>query len=359
MNRNLTILIVSLALAVSAAARPLSGAARNKLDNDIRYLVSQHRYHGEISVAVVDASGPVSQVNGNKAFPLASVFKLPLLLAILDGQDKGTFPKSNTRLTVSLSDQCIGSGRLADRGVGATTTVEKASKLMMSISDNTATDLLFRKFGRKNLDPWLRKLNLNSSEIVLTNRQAWLLSLGKVPGWGATSPETRVSRWKKLDRSGHLALGRKIENAARNMSLSRFQAIEDASTGRQSEYQDNLLAARLDNKMSALDLANLLMALEKGKILTPLARKKAFQILSGQKYHTRLPKNLSPSSEFLHKTGTLSGVRNDAGILYAKNGNAGVAIVFLSQNVKPGSGRKVDGLAARIAKLVERAYSKS
>ena len=229
----------------------------------------------------------------------------------------------------------------------------------MSISDNTATDLLFRKFGTGNLDPWLRKLGLKSSEIVLTNRQAWLLSLGKVPGWGNTSPESRVKRWEALDRSGHLRLGQKIESAASNMSLSRFQAIENGSTGTQSEYQDNLLAARLDNKMSALDLANLLMALDQGKILSKQSQKQAFKILSGQKYHTRLPRSLTASTDIYHKTGTLSGVRNDAGLLYTQNRNEGVAIVFLSQHIAPGSGAKVDRIAGRIAQLVEQAYLKN
>ncbi|MCA9778633.1 MAG: serine hydrolase, partial [Candidatus Eremiobacteraeota bacterium] len=272
-------LIVLLLSTQMAWAQTLSPQARKKMDNDIRYLVGQQSGYGDISVAVVDSEGVVSQVNGSRPFPLASVFKLPLMLGILKKQEEGQFPSSGSLLTVTTSDQCIGSGNLSSQGVGATVSVDKAMRLMMSISDNTATDLLFRQYGCANLDPWLAGLGFKSSQIILTNRQAWLLSLGKVPGWGKTTPEDRVRYWEKLDRAGRLALGEKIENSARGMSLSQFQAIENASTGTQSEAQDNMLAARLDNKMSALDLANLLIALDKGTLLGDSASKTAFSIL--------------------------------------------------------------------------------
>jgi beta-lactamase class A len=351
------LLALAFLVALESSAQPLSAGVRKKLDNDIRYLVSQHQSYGQFAVAVVDSEGVVSQVNGEKPYPLASVFKLPLLLAILDAQQAGKFPSLGSTLRVTQSDQCIGSGRLASQGLGASVTVQKAAELMMSISDNTATDLLFRTFGCQNLDPWLEKAGFRSSEILLTNRQAWLLSLGRVPGWPqGSSPESRVARWDKLDRAGKLELAGKIEQGAANLSLAQFQAIEDASTGTQTEQQDNMLATRLDNKMSALDLAKLLVRLDQGDLLSSSQRRVAFNILAGQKYHSRLPAKLSTGTEIYHKTGTLSGVRNDAGLLYVKNQEAGVAVVFLSQYIQPGAGSKVDRLAGQVAKLVETAY---
>lgn len=352
------LILTLLLLTVSTQAQTLSGATRKKLDNDIRYLLSQHRAYGEFSVAVVDSDGVVSQVNGDKPFPLASVFKLPLLLAILSDQEKGKYPGLNTSLLITTSDQCIGSGHLQKRPVGSSVTVHEAAKLMMSVSDNTATDLLFRKFGTDSLDRWLGSLGLNSSQIILTNRQAWLLSLGKVPGWGKTTPEARIANWSKLDRQGRLKLASAIERNASTMDLRKFQAIENASLGTQSEYQDNQLAARLDNQMSALDLARLLIKLDEGSLLSTRQTEVAFQILAGQKYHTRLPSKLAASTQIYHKTGTLSGVRNDAGLLYTKNRKDGVAVVFLSRFLKPGAGSKADRLAGQVAKLVESAYLK-
>lgn len=339
-------------------AAPLPEDVAKKLDNDIRYLVGQQSSFAEISVAVVDHHGVISQVDSERAYPLASVFKLPLLLAILDAQKSGQFPAMTERLTIGRSDQCIGSGSLARLAVGSQVTVSRAANEMMSVSDNTATDLLFRRFGQAALDEWLHRAGYSSSEILLTNRQAWLLSLGKVPSWGTTTPTERVGRWEALDRRSKLGLAKAIEDGASDLSLASFQAIEDASGSTQSAYEDNLLAARLDNKMSAKDLARMLVDLDSGKLLGSDGRQRALQVLAGQKFHTRLPSRLSRQSQLFHKTGTLSGVRNDAGLLYVNGREDGVAIVFLTQNIKPGAEAKLDRVAGLVAQLVEDAYQR-
>lgn len=342
-------LLVALILFSPVEASPLE-----KLDNDLRYLVGRYAKYGDFAVAVVDSTGVKVAINAKSPYPLASVFKLPLLLAVLSAQEDGSFPSMGTSLAITTSDQCIGSGSLARRGVGAQVTVDEACRLMMSVSDNTATDLLFRKYGEEKLDPKLASWGLKSSEIVLTNRQAWLLSLGKVPGWGSTTPEKRVANWKSLSRAQKLAKAQEIEASAVDLSLSAFQRIEDASLGTQSAAQDRMLAAQLDNKMSALDLANMLAALDSGKLLRPASRTRAFDIMAGQRFHSRLPAQLHPKTTIYHKTGTLSGILNDAGLMYPLNSSAGVAIVFLSQNVTSESA--AEKLAGQVAKTVEQAY---
>lgn len=331
-----------------------SWAQSPTLENDLKLLVGRYAKHGDFAVAVVDQRGVQAAINARSPYPLASVFKLPLLVAILAAQDQGSFPADATPLTVSLSDQCIGSGRLGQRGVGAQVTVREACELMMSVSDNTATDLLFRRLGTDQLDRTLRGWGAASSAIFLTNRQAWLLSLGKVPGWGDTTPEQRVQRWKALSYEQKLAQAAAIEKSAETLTLSRFQAWEDASLGTQSAAQDRLLAARLDNAMSALDLATLLGRVDAGELLTPASKARLYRIMAGQRYHTRLPAKLSRSTTFYHKTGTLSGIINDAGVMLVGPNGSGVAVVFLSQNVTSESA--AESLAAQVGQLVEQAY---
>lgn len=336
----------------------LMGAASaqtpDKLDNELRYLVGRYAKHGDFAVAVVDRQGVRAAVNAKSPYPLASVFKLPLLVGILADQDAGKFPSDGTSLTITTSDQCIGSGSLGGRGVGAKVSVAEACRLMMSISDNTATDVLFRKYGEEKLDTVLHGWRFSSAAILLTNRQAWLLSLGKVPGWGPTSPEQRVQKWKALSRLQKLAKAREIEQSAAGMSLSAFQAIENASLGTQTGAQDRFLAAALDNKMSALDLANMLSKIDRGGILSSGSKARLLEIMAGQKYHSRLPAKLASSTTIYHKTGTLSGISNDAGLMYVDGQQGGIAVVFLSQNVTSESA--ADALAAQVAKTVEKAY---
>lgn len=326
----------------------------DKLENNLRFLVGRYAKHGNFAVAVVDHEGVRAAINAKSPYPLASVFKLPLLVAILAAQDDGSFPSGATSLTVSQSDQCIGSGSLAKRGVGARVSVDEACELMMSISDNTATDLLFRKYGEEKLDPKLAGWGFKSASILLTNRQAWLLSLGQVPGWGKTTPEQRVQKWKSLQRPQKLSLASQIEKAASDLTLTGFQRIEDASLGTQTSAQDRLLAAQLDNKMSALDMATMLVKIDKGQILSERSKERLLDIMAGQRYHTRLPAKLSDNTSIYHKTGSLSGIVDDAGLMYVHGSNRGVAVVFLSQDVTSESA--AESLAAQVAKMVEDAY---
>lgn len=341
-------------LAALILAGPAIAQTPEKLEGNLRALVGRYAKHGDFAVAVVDHTGVRAAINAKSPYPLASVFKLPLLVGILAGQDSGTFPSGGTALTISQSDQCIGSGKLAKRGVGARVTVDEACQLMMSISDNTATDVLFRKFGEEKLDPLLAKWGFPSASILLTNRQAWLLSLGQVPGWGKTTPEQRVQKWTALNREQKLSKAAEIEKAAANLTLAAFQSIEDSSLGTQSQAQDRMLAAKLDNKMSALDLATLLARIDKGQILSSQSRDRLWDIMAGQAYHTRLPAKLDDGTVIYHKTGTLSGIVNDAGILYVNGDTEGVAVVFLSQNVTSESA--AESLAGQVAKMVEDAY---
>lgn len=330
-------------------------AAGDKLDNDLRYLVGRYSKYGSFAVAVVDESSVRSAINASSAYPLASVFKLPLLVAIKAEQAKGKFPSMQEQLTVSISDQCIGSGSLAKEGVGAKVTVNRACRLMMGISDNTATDLLFRAYGTSKLDPELHSWGYRSSQIILTNRQAWLLSLGKVPSWPATTPQERIDLWDKLDRKQRLAKCQEIERGAKALSLTDFQRIEDSSKDSQSSAEDNKLASSLDNKMSALDLAKLLVDLDSGKLVGKIGRDNILDILAEQKFHSRLPRGLMPTTAIYHKTGSLSGIVNDAGLLFFPGREKGVAVVFLSQNIT--NEAAAERLAAEVAKVVEKAYT--
>lgn len=350
-------LMVSALLLSALGWTPTAGWAQTpeKLDNDLRYLVGRYAKHGDFAVAVVDGGGTKAAINAKSAYPLASVFKLPLLVAILAAQEDGSFPADSASLTITTSDQCIGSGNLAKRGVGATVSVGEAARLMMSISDNTATDILFRRYGEGKLDTVLRGWGLASSNIVLTNRQAWLLSLGQVPGWGKTTPQERVRNWTALHREQKLSKASEIEKAASQLTLTAFQRIEDASLGSQSAAQDRMLAARLDNAMSALDIATMLIKIDKGELLSASSRQRLWQIMAGQRYHSRLPAKLQASTVIYHKTGTLAGVINDAAIMYPNGVNRpGVAVVFLSQNVTSESA--AEALSNQVAKIVETAY---
>jgi hypothetical protein len=86
-----------------------------------------------------------------EARPIGSIFKLWVLLAVVDAIDAGDLAWSD-ELTITDDNKSLPSGRLQDEPAGTTVTVADAAQLMISISDNTATDLLMEAAGRDRVD---------------------------------------------------------------------------------------------------------------------------------------------------------------------------------------------------------------
>ncbi|NHN56072.1 serine hydrolase [Calidifontibacter sp. DB0510] len=93
---------------------------------------------------LVHRSGPTD------ARPLASVVKLYVLLAVADQVRSGAL-RWDSPLRLQDVDRAGGSGSLGGRATGSTVTVQEAARLMIHISDNTATDLLMRTVGQPAL----------------------------------------------------------------------------------------------------------------------------------------------------------------------------------------------------------------
>jgi beta-lactamase class A len=92
---------------------------------------------------------PVHERGGDEVAPLGSVFKLSVLGALADAIDAGALTWDD-ELTIEEADRSLPTGELQDR-VGGTTTVREAATLMVSLSDNTATDLLIHELDRSTV----------------------------------------------------------------------------------------------------------------------------------------------------------------------------------------------------------------
>jgi beta-lactamase class A len=98
---------------------------------------------------VVDPStGTYVDVNGRQAFAAASIIKLPVLVKLLVAIDNKTV--SPDQLLTLRSDLIGGgSGFLQWRPLGSTVSVKEAAELMITNSDNTATNLIIDLLGGK------------------------------------------------------------------------------------------------------------------------------------------------------------------------------------------------------------------
>ncbi|MGM9991859.1 MAG: serine hydrolase [Candidatus Bruticola sp.] len=303
------------------------------------------------SVIHIPTSAKLSH-QGNKQFPLASVFKIPVLIETCRQLQNDTLPFNiDKQLTIKKEDYCIGSGELINAPVNSKITLDKVLTLMIYISDNTATDMLIHLIGVDSLDRLMSDLRLYDNSIFMSNRQAWLICLGEGSILPDDNPERIAHIWQGLTIQQRRNLAKEVEEANKDLSRSQFQAMEDQSGSKYSFSQQRVVAETVDNQSSPDDFSQLLTKLWRQEILSPDWTDYALSILAKQKYNSRIPRYLPKGSKTYHKTGTISGVVNDSGLIISKRGNP-VAITVFIKNV--GSGRNDEAAQAigHISKIV-------
>ena len=84
--------------------------------------------------------------NVDASLPLASIFKLYVLLAVANEVNAGTV-RWDDQLTITAAAKAVGSAGLDELEPGAKVSVRTAAQQMISASDNMATDLLIDRLG--------------------------------------------------------------------------------------------------------------------------------------------------------------------------------------------------------------------
>jgi beta-lactamase class A len=137
------------------AAAPLSAAS---LQSRVEEAVATLK--GTMGVAAVDlASGQSVFVNADAAFPTASVIKVGVMVEVFHQIAEGRLRREDT---IVLDDKAKvdGSGVLQRLHGGLALTVGDLLDLMMTVSDNTATNLLIARVGTANVDRRLASYGL-------------------------------------------------------------------------------------------------------------------------------------------------------------------------------------------------------
>ena len=119
-------------------------------DIDTELTKSGARYSYQVSKIVPDGGAGrcevVAGTNTDLSLPLASIFKLYVLLAVSDAVKAGTVSWDD-HLTITKEGKKLGSAGLDKLPPGAQITVRSAAQQMISASDNMATDLLIGRLG--------------------------------------------------------------------------------------------------------------------------------------------------------------------------------------------------------------------
>lgn len=105
----------------------------------------------------------------------------------------------------------------------------------------------------------------------------------------------------------------------------------------------------LNNTTTAYDLAIVFSKMAEGKIVSPQACDEMIKILLDQQHNTVIPALLPKEIKVAHKTGSITGVHHDSGIVFLPNGKKYV-LVLLSKNIE--SDKAATGAMARVSKMI-------
>lgn len=261
--------------------------------------------------------------NANERFPMQSVFKLPLSVAIFKSVEEGKLLLSE-EITVEKDDlRPVGSVE-ATWKPGVTFTIEDLMKRMIIESDNSAADILLRRMGGpKAVEAKLVSMGLAGIDISISELRLMAEPRGvkNLPADEKCSPECL----KRLTEA--------VPAAERKTALEAFRA-------------------GTRNSASPEALAGMLTRLQKGELLKAESWKKLegwmIESPTGQRrIRALLPKGHVTAA----KTGTGYGCVNDAGVVTLPEKKGHVAIVvFVKHSSHPTE--KVESAIAQIARGV-------
>ncbi len=160
-----------------------SPASWSELDSRLRALAPEVSYSASVLDPEADCR-PVHQVDADTARPLGSAIKLYILGAL----ERRT-TDWNQNLPIREAWKSLPTGVLQDRPAGSPVTLAEHANLMISISDNTATDHLVHHLGRDAVTAQLRAFG-NSvpkrNQPLLTTRELFALKGFRYPSLART-----------------------------------------------------------------------------------------------------------------------------------------------------------------------------
>jgi beta-lactamase class A len=301
-----------------------------QLDREIG-AIAQRAKPGVLGVGLMNLeSGETWVFNGDRRFPMQSVFKAPLGAAVLGEVDTGRLSLAEV---ISLDEKDISApfSPIADAWPARRDyTVRELLVAATGGSDNTAADVLMKRIGGPGVvTAWLDQKHVEEVRVDRYERELQ----PDVSGMASF----RIA-WK--GEAAYLAAMRSVPEAVRQAAMAAYLADpRDTATPR-----------------GALSF---LYALHDGQLLKPASRALLVQIMTETPTGAnRLKGGFPKGSQLTHKTGTARtdlGVNpavNDIGIVTLPDGRRYAVAVFLSGSVMDDADR--DAVIADVAGAVTR-----
>jgi beta-lactamase class A len=257
-----------------------------------------------VGYAAVDIeTGRTASLNANDHFPMASVFKFPVALVVLQRVDAGEF-KLDDAITIQPSQFSRGHSPLRDSANGkpVTVTVRRLVELMVVESDNTAVDYFIRRLGAAAITARIHALSGTGIRI--------------------DRPENDIA--EAIEMHGIAAYVRDPRDTATPDGMVRLLTA---------------FAKRKDG-------------------LTPSSHDLLLHFMAASHNPVRLASALPSGAVVAHKTGTMPGVFNDVGIITSADGKHHVAIAVFTKKTAMQNEDVALRVVGRIARAVYDAFTR-
>ncbi|HJS72895.1 MAG TPA: serine hydrolase [Vicinamibacteria bacterium] len=162
------------ALLLSLALNEPQALLRERFEREVREIAA--RVDGVLGVTVLDPeTGDRISVNGGVVFTQASAIKLPVLVELMRQVDAGE-QNLDEIVTMKASDVVPGSGVLQQLTPGSVSmTLRDVATLMVTVSDNTATNMIIDRVGMPKVNAEMARLGVPSTKLQrkMQDRKAW------------------------------------------------------------------------------------------------------------------------------------------------------------------------------------------
>lgn len=227
-------------------------------------------------------TGEELYLSGDQPFPAASTFKVPLLIALFDYAARGGL-SLDEKYVLKEEDIAIGSGVLSALTPGVCLSLRDYATLMMIVSDNTATDVIYNRLGPDNISRVIERLGLKNTRCDISCDHL-----------------VRITYSIPLDKSPAEAASMfSIDNAVDDRLYVDMDGPNDVSSPR--------------------DMVTMFSHIYNREVASPDACDEMMSIMMRCQTNSRIPYYLprrGPNkAKVAHKTGSLYAVANDSGII--------------------------------------------
>ncbi len=232
-------------------------------------------------------SGEYSELRADVVLPAASTIKLPILIALFQDVDARTVQLTE-KLTLDKQSIVGGAGDLQALPPGTQVSILDAATKMMTISDNTATNLLIERLG------------------------------------GATALNRRFRNWG-------------LNTTAINRPLPDLEG-KNVTTARE-----------LTRLMLAITDRRRLPDRGDNQIVSDASRSQIWEIMSNTRRNTMLPKGLGAGAKIAHKTGDIGSIIADVGTIELPTGKKYLATAIVKRPYNDPAGPELIRQMSKVA----------